>query len=100
MRNSSDDSRPAWAGDGDRSKAAMTPSDLSTLGIDRGPARARRRRARWISVVAVATVAAAAAAASAKYGGAVTVETATVTSVYPSQALTTVTATGHVVQQA
>jgi HlyD family secretion protein len=78
----------------------MTRSDLSTLGIDRGPsARPRRHRARWAWAVAIVSVITAAAAASAKYGGPVTVETATVTSAYPSQAMTILSATGYVVAQ-
>ena len=78
----------------------MTPSDLSILGIDRGPtAQPRRHRRRWAWALAVLSVLAAAAAASAKYGGPVTVETATVTTAYPSQAMTILNATGYVVAQ-
>ena len=79
----------------------MTPSDLSTLGIDRTrSARPHRHRRRWVWAIAiVAIIAAAAAAASVKYHGPVTVETAAVTTAYPSQAMTTLNATGYVVAQ-
>src|ERR1700674_4894963 len=78
----------------------MNLSDLSTLGIDRGPsARPRRDRRRWAWAIAGVSVIAIAAAASTKYGGPVTVETAEVTTAYPSQAMTTLNATGYVVAQ-
>jgi RND family efflux transporter MFP subunit len=79
-------------------KIAMTPTDLSTLGIDRTPSKRRHRR-RWTWAIAGISVIAAAAAASAKYTGPVFVETAPVMTAYPSQAITTLNATGYVVAQ-
>jgi HlyD family secretion protein len=78
----------------------MNPVDLSTLGIDRtSSTRPRRYRRRWAWAIATVSVIAAAAAASAKYSGPLAVETAPVTTAYPSQAMTTLTATGYVVAQ-
>ena len=78
----------------------MTPTDLSTLGIDRTPSnRPRRHRRRWTWAIAGISVLAAAAAASAKFSGAIAVDTAPVTTAYPSQAMTTLNATGYVVAQ-
>jgi len=78
----------------------MNLSDLSSLGIDRtSPARPRRHHRRWVWAIAAVAVIAAAAAASVKYRGAVTVETTAVTTAYPSQAMTTLNATGYVVAQ-
>jgi len=78
----------------------MKPADLSILGIDRRPpARPRRHRRRWAEAIAVLSVIAVAAAASTKHYGSVTVETAVVTTAYPSQAMTTLNATGYVVAQ-
>jgi HlyD family secretion protein len=78
----------------------MKPADLSILGIDRGPsARPRRHRRRWAGAIALVSIIAAAAAASAKHYGSITVETAAVTTAYPSQAVTTLNATGYVVAQ-
>jgi RND family efflux transporter MFP subunit len=78
----------------------MNPVDLSTLGIDRKlSARPRRHRRLWVWAIASVSVIAAAAAASAKYSGPLAVETVPVTTVYPSQAMTTLTATGYVVAQ-
>jgi HlyD family secretion protein len=78
----------------------MTSTDLSILGIDRrSSARPRRYRRRWAGAIVVVSIIVAAAAASAKYVGAVTVETAAVTTVSPSQAMTTLNATGYVVAQ-
>jgi RND family efflux transporter MFP subunit len=78
----------------------MTTADLSILGIDRRPsARPRRHRRRWAEAIAVLSVIAVAAAASTKHYGSVTVETAVVTTAYPSQAMTTLNATGYVVAQ-
>ena len=78
----------------------MKPSDLSTLAIDRAPsARPRRHRRRGVWAIAVISIVAAAAAASARYRGPVAVETAAVTTAYPSQAMTTLNATGYVVAQ-
>jgi HlyD family secretion protein len=78
----------------------MTSTDLSILGIDRrSSARPLRYRRRWAGAIVVVSIIVAAAAASAKYVGAVTVETAAVTTVSPSQAMTTLNATGYVVAQ-
>src|SRR5262245_32278048 len=78
----------------------MNPADLSNLGIDRtSSARLRRRRRRWAWAIAAVSLIAAAAAASAKYSAPIAVETAPVTTAYPSQAMTTLTATGYVVAQ-
>jgi RND family efflux transporter MFP subunit len=76
----------------------LTAPDLSKLSIDRGAPRARRRPWPWIAGVAVL----AAAGSLGLFGGftgAVAVETAAVTSAYPSQALTVLNATGYVVAQ-
>lgn len=79
----------------------MGGPDLSKLSIDRTAARApsaRRRLWPWATGLAL-LVAAAALGLSGGLGGSVTVETATVTSAYPSQAVTTLNATGYVVAQ-
>jgi RND family efflux transporter MFP subunit len=75
--------------------------DLSKLSIDRSVARAPRARRRlWPWVAGAALVAAAAALGlSGGLGGPVTVETAAVTTAYPSQAVTVLNATGYVVAQ-
>ncbi len=77
----------------------MTPSDLSTLGIDRAASARSRRRRRWPWAIAAVFIVAVGAAASAKYAGPVIVETAAVTTAYPSQAMTALNATGYVVAQ-
>lgn len=79
----------------------MRASDLSILAIDRrSSARPRRDRRRWAgAIVVVVSIIVAAAAASARYVGPVTVETAAVTTAFPSQAMTTLNATGYVVAQ-
>ncbi len=74
--------------------------DIAKLAIDRSAApstRPRRRRGPWVAGAAVA--AAAAIAAFLGLGGARTVETAAVTTAYPSQAVTLLNATGYVVAQ-
>jgi len=74
--------------------------DLSQLTIDRTIAPAvRRRRRRWPWLAGAAAVAAAAVAGFAGFGAAQTVETAPVTTAYPSQAVTLLNATGYVVAQ-
>jgi RND family efflux transporter MFP subunit len=75
--------------------------DLSRLSIDRAAARAPRRRSwRWLWVAAAAVLLALAAFAfSNGVGRPVTVETASVVTVYPSQAFTVLNATGYVVAQ-
>jgi RND family efflux transporter MFP subunit len=79
----------------------MATPDLSKLSIDRGAARAPRSRARrwmWIAVAAIALGAAVWGFAGGG-GRAVSVETASVTTAYPSQAFTVLNATGYVVAQ-
>jgi RND family efflux transporter MFP subunit len=75
--------------------------DLSKLAIDRSAARApRARRGPWPWIAGAALIAAAAALAlTYGIGGPVTVETAAVTTAYPSQAVTVLNATGYVVAQ-
>jgi HlyD family secretion protein len=75
--------------------------DLSKLSIDRTAARAPSARRRlWPWVVGLALlVAAAVLGFSGGLGGPVAVETATVTTAYPSQAVTALNAAGYVVAQ-
>jgi HlyD family secretion protein len=75
--------------------------DISKLAIDRSVAlgaRPRRRRWPWI-VGALVVLAAGAAAFLGGLGRAQSVETAAVTTAYPSQAVTALNATGYVVAQ-
>jgi RND family efflux transporter MFP subunit len=75
--------------------------DLSKLSIDRAAARAPRARLRlwpWAAGLAL-LVAAAVLGFSGGFSGPVTVETAAVTTAYPSQAVTALNATGYVVAQ-
>ncbi|PTL36140.1 efflux transporter periplasmic adaptor subunit [Candidatus Methylomirabilis limnetica] len=79
----------------------MDSPDLSKLSIDRTAARiprARRRLWPW-AVGLVLLVATAVLGFSGGLGGSVTVETASVTTAYPSQAVTVLNATGYVVAQ-
>ncbi|NJD67246.1 MAG: efflux RND transporter periplasmic adaptor subunit [candidate division NC10 bacterium] len=79
----------------------MANPDLSKLSIDKSAARiprARRRLWPWAAGVALLVVAAI-LGFSGGLGGTVTVETATVTTAYPSQAVTALNATGYVVAQ-
>lgn len=79
----------------------MGNPDLSKLSIDKTAARmprARRRLWPWAAGLAL-LVAAAILGFSGGLGGTVTVETATVTTAYPSQAVTALNATGYVVAQ-
>ena len=74
--------------------------NLDRLKIDRSPAAAAPRRRTWIRYAALASVIAAAVAGAAiVLTGRPTVETATVTSVYPFQNDTLLNATGYVVPQ-
>src|SRR5438552_1449459 len=77
----------------------MNHFDLSKLGIDRTPVAAprRRNRRRWSWSIAAAIIIASVAGVGAKLARPVTVETAAVTTAYPSQAMTTLSATGYVV---
>ncbi|MBZ0170322.1 hemolysin secretion protein D [Candidatus Methylomirabilis lanthanidiphila] len=79
----------------------MASPDLSKLSIDRTAAGAPRvRRRLWPWAVGLALLAAAAIlGVSGGLGGPVTVETASVTTAYPSQAVTALNATGYVVAQ-
>lgn len=79
----------------------MGGPDLSKLSIDRTAARAPRvRRRLWPWTVGLALlIAAAILGFSGGLWGPVTVETATVTTAYPSQAVTALNATGYVVAQ-
>lgn len=81
----------------------MPDTDLSKLRIERsggapaaGNARRRRKRIVWIIG---AVILAAAIVVTLRFGTPVTVEVATVSSVYPSQAYTLLNATGYVVAQ-
>jgi RND family efflux transporter MFP subunit len=75
-----------------------TAPDLSKLSIDRAAPRARRWRWPWIAGLAV-LAAAASLGLFGGFGGPLAVETAAVTTAYPSQALTVLNATGYVVAQ-
>lgn len=79
----------------------MDNPDLSKLSIDRTAARVSRvRRRLWPWAVGLALlIAAAVLGFSGGLGGPVTVETAAVTTAYPSQAVTVLNATGYVVAQ-
>jgi len=75
-------------------------SDISKLAIDRSATPAARPRRRlWPWVAGPLLVAAAGVAAFTAFGGARAVETAAVTTAYPSQAVTLLNATGYVVAQ-
>lgn len=80
----------------------MSDADLSKLRIARGPAASPpaappwRRRVTWAVVLLVA---AAAVGIALHFNAAISVETAAVTSAYPSQAYTLLNATGYVVAQ-
>jgi len=74
-------------------------ADLSSLAIDRTKPAPRRRR-RWVNrwTIALVVIVAIAAAVVARQATApVTIETATVTSAYPTQSIALLNATGHVV---
>ncbi|MGE5794668.1 MAG: efflux RND transporter periplasmic adaptor subunit [Bacteroidota bacterium] len=78
----------------------MNKPDLSQLTIDRSiapPARRRRRLWPWLAGAALAV--ALAVLGFTGFGTAQTVETAPVTTAYPSQAVTLLNATGYVVAQ-
>jgi len=74
--------------------------DISKLAIDRGAAPAARSHRRlWPWVAGAALLAAVGIAGFTALGGARAVETAAVTTAYPSQAVTLLNATGYVVAQ-
>ena len=78
----------------------MDNPDISKLTIDRSATPSTRpRRRRWLWVASAVVAAAAAIAAFLELGRAQTVETAAVTTAYPSQAVTLLNATGYVVAQ-
>jgi len=78
----------------------LNKPDLSQLTIDRTITRPERPRRRlWPWVAGATVLVAAGIAAFAGFGIAQTVETAPVTTAYPSQAVTTLNATGYVVAQ-
>ncbi|WP_092133685.1 efflux RND transporter periplasmic adaptor subunit [Cupriavidus sp. YR651] len=78
----------------------MADQDLSRLKIDRSAmAPAPRRRRRWVRYAIIALVILAVIGIGARLAGPQAVETATVTSAYPSQNYTLLNATGYVVPQ-
>ncbi|WP_309836102.1 efflux RND transporter periplasmic adaptor subunit [Caballeronia sp. LZ065] len=79
----------------------MAEHDLEKLKIDRGPSAAAvpRRRRHWLRWAIAALIVLALIAVALKLTGPQAVETATVTSAYPSQSYTLLNATGYVVPQ-
>jgi RND family efflux transporter MFP subunit len=79
----------------------LSAPDLTKLQIDRNAPRTPRRGRRWwVWIVGFALLAAAGAAAVGGWFGApVEVQTVTVTTAYPTQAITALNATGYVVAQ-
>jgi len=78
----------------------LADPDLSKLKIDRSAmAPAQRRRRPWLRYAIIAVVILVLAGIGLKLAGPQTVETATVTSAYPSQNFTLLNATGYVVPQ-
>ncbi|MGO4302050.1 efflux RND transporter periplasmic adaptor subunit [Cupriavidus sp. RAF12] len=78
----------------------MADQDLSRLKIDRSAmAPAPRQRRRWVRYAIIALVILAVIGIGARLAGPQAVETATVTSAYPSQNYTLLNATGYVVPQ-
>nr|MCU0898714.1 biotin/lipoyl-binding protein [Burkholderiales bacterium] len=79
----------------------MTAPDLSKLQIDRNaprPVRARRRWWPWVAGLALLG-AAGAVAVGGWFGAPIEVQTVTVATAYPTQAITALNATGYVVAQ-
>lgn len=80
----------------------MSDADLSKLRIARGPGASPPAPPRWrrrVVWAAVLLVAAAAIGVALRFNAAISVETAAVTTAYPSQAYTLLNATGYVVAQ-
>ncbi|WP_309907413.1 efflux RND transporter periplasmic adaptor subunit [Caballeronia sp. LZ035] len=79
----------------------MAEHDLEKLKIDRGPSAAAvpRRRRHWLRWAIAALIVLALIAVAFRLTGPQAVETATVTSAYPSQSYTMLNATGYVVPQ-
>ncbi|MDR5836822.1 efflux RND transporter periplasmic adaptor subunit [Caballeronia sp. LZ034LL] len=90
---------------GPRSQAAahvrkLAEHDLEKLKIDRGPSAAvPRRRRHWLRWAIAALIVLALIAIAFRLTGPQAIETATVTSAYPSQSYTLLNATGYVVPQ-
>ncbi|WP_404985289.1 efflux RND transporter periplasmic adaptor subunit [Caballeronia sp. LZ034LL] len=78
----------------------MAEHDLEKLKIDRGPSAAvPRRRRHWLRWAIAALIVLALIAIAFRLTGPQAIETATVTSAYPSQSYTLLNATGYVVPQ-
>ncbi|MGF6758853.1 multidrug efflux pump subunit AcrA (membrane-fusion protein) [Paraburkholderia sp. GAS42] len=77
----------------------MADHDLERLRIDRPSAGTVPRRRSWIRYAVIALLIAAVLGVAARLAGPPAVETATVTSAYPSQSYTLLNATGYVVPQ-
>lgn len=77
----------------------LADHDLARLKIDRGSLAPAPRRRRWVPYAAIALVIAAVAGIAVRLTAPQAVETATVTSAYPSQNYTMLNATGYVVPQ-
>nr|WP_244158502.1 efflux RND transporter periplasmic adaptor subunit [Caballeronia fortuita] len=78
----------------------LAEHDLEKLKIDRGPTAAMpRRRRSWLRYVIIAAIVLALIGVAFRLTGPQAVESATVTSVYPSQSYTMLNATGYVVPQ-
>jgi RND family efflux transporter MFP subunit len=78
----------------------LADHNLDKLKIDRSPAAAvPRRRRRWLPYAAIAAILLIALGVGFRMASPQAVETATVTSVYPSQNYTLLNATGYVVPQ-
>jgi RND family efflux transporter MFP subunit len=78
----------------------LAEHDLAKLKIDRGPSGTMpRRRRNWLRYAVIVAILIALAAVAFRLAGPQAVETATVTSVYPSQSYTLLNATGYVVPQ-
>jgi HlyD family secretion protein len=78
----------------------LAEHDLEKLKIDRGPTAAMpRRRRNWLRYAVIVAILLALIAVALRLTGPQAVETATVTSVYPSQSYTMLNATGYVVPQ-
>jgi HlyD family secretion protein len=78
----------------------LAEHDLDKLKIDRGPSAAMPRRRRpWLRYALIAAIILIAIGVALKFASPHAVETATVTSVYPSQSYTLLNATGYVVPQ-
>ncbi|MCI1044506.1 efflux RND transporter periplasmic adaptor subunit [Caballeronia zhejiangensis] len=78
----------------------MAEHNLEKLKIDRGPSAAMpRRRRNWLRYAIIVAILLALIGVAFRLTGPQAVETATVTSVYPSQSYTLLNATGYVVPQ-